>query len=160
MKKRIVSVTATVLLAVSFGAAAGEATGYYTTHDGKSVESTLPDGRKIVVSHYYQLAKSDKADDPINNTESNCVGKVVLSKDGEVLSGSGSCFSQDPSGDGSLWWWKVDEAGTAKCPDLCGSFGYVEGYGKLKGTKGGGTWVRTNVFAEGSMGTFKSSYTR
>ena len=45
-------------------------------------------------------------------------------------------------------------------PELFGSFGYVEGYGKLKGTKGGGTWVRTNVFAEGSMGTFKSSYTR
>jgi hypothetical protein len=152
--------TATALLVLSAAASAGDSTGFYTTHSGKSTETVLPDGHKIVVSHYYQLAKSDKADDPINGTESDCVGRFLLDGDGKMLSGSGSCFSDNTSGDGSFWWWKVDEIGTAKCPDTCGSFGYVDGFGRLKGVTGGGTWVRTDLTANGSIGTYKSKYSR
>ncbi len=160
MKRSSFWLTATALLVLSAAASAGESTGYYTTHAGKSTETVLPDGHKLVVSQYYQLAKSDKADDPINGTESDCVGYFLLDRDGKMLSGSGSCFSHNTSGDGSSWWWKVDEIGTAKCPDACGSFGYVDGFGKLKGVTGSGTWVRTDLTANGSFGTYKSKYSR
>ena len=160
MMKHNIWIAAAAMLVVSAGASAAESSGFYTTHSGKSYSTTLPDGRTITVSHYYQLAKSDKADDPINNMESNCTGRFVVSKDGKVLSASGICFSTQPSGDGGTWWWKADEIGTANCPDLCGSFGWVEGYGSLKNAKTAGTWVRTEVHAEGSIGTYKSTYSR
>lgn len=158
MTKRSTWVTALALLAMSAGASAGESTGIYTTHDEKSMEAPLPDGGRTIVSHYYQLTKSEKADDPINDTESFCVGRFIVSKDGKVTAASGFCLSENASRDGSSWWWKADEIGTTGCPDMCGSFGYVEGYGKLKGVTGGGTWVRTAVLTHGSMGTFKSNY--
>jgi hypothetical protein len=160
MMKHNIWIAAAAMLVVSTGASAAESSGFYTTHSGKSYNTTLPDGRTITVSHYYQLAKSDKADDPINNMESNCTGRFVVSKEGQVLSASGICFSTQASGDGGTWWWKADEIGTAKCPDLCGSFGWVEGYGSLKNAKTAGTWVRTEVYAEGSIGTYKSTYSR
>jgi hypothetical protein len=160
MKKSGPWLAAAALLAVSATASAGESTGNYSTYTGKEQVTTLADGRKIVLSHYYQLSRSDKADDPINGMDSDCIGRFLLDKDGKMVSGSGSCFSHNDSGDGSFWWWKMDETGTAKCPDACGSFGYVDGFGKLKGVTGGGTWVRTDVMAKGSMGTYKSSYKR
>jgi hypothetical protein len=160
MNKPGLWLAAAALLAMSTTVSAGESTGYYTTTSGKEDVTTLPDGRMIVVSHYYQLSKSDKADDPINGMDSDCIGHFLIGKDGKMLSGSGSCVSHNGQGDGSSWWWKVDEMGTAKCPDACGSFGYVEGFGKLKGVTGGGTWVRTDVMARGSMGTYKLKYKR
>ena len=160
MKKPGLWLAAAALLAMSTTVSAGESTGYYTTTDGKQKVTELPDGRKIVVSHYYQLTKSDQSDDPISGMDSDCIGQFLLDKDGKMLSGSGSCFSHNGKGDGSSWWWKVDEMGTAKCPDVCGSFGYVSGFGKLKGVTGGGTWVRTDLMARGSIGTYKSKYKR
>lgn len=160
MNKPGLWLAAAALLAMSTTVSAGESTGYYTTHSGKSTETALPDGRKLVVSHYFQLAKSDKADDPINGSESDCVGQFLMDRDGKMLSAHGSCFSHNGKGDGSFWWWKMDETGTANCPDACGSFGYVDGFGKLKGVSGGGTWVRTDVTPNGSFGTFKSKYSR
>jgi hypothetical protein len=68
-------------------------------------------------------------------------------------------LSEDASGDGLSFWWKIDEAGTAKCPDICGSYGFVDGNGKFKRVTSSGTWVRTHVFGEdGSSGTFKGTY--
>jgi len=160
MKKPGVWLAAVALLAVSATASAGESSGWYTTTDGKQDVTELPDGRKIVVSHYYQLSRSDNADDPINGMDSDCIGQFLIGKDGKMLSGSGSCFSHNGKGDGSSWWWKVDEMGTAKCPDACGSFGYVNGFGKLKGISGGGNWVRTDLMSRGSMGTYKSKFKR
>ena len=160
MKKPGVWLAAAALLAVSATASAGESTGIYTTHSGKSTETALPGGRTLVLSEYYQLAKSDKADDPINGTESDCVGQFLMGSDGKMISASGTCFSHNGKGDGSSWWWKMDETGTSKCPDACGSFGYIDGFGKLKGVSGGGTWERTDVMPKGSFGTFKSKYKR
>jgi hypothetical protein len=160
MKKSVLWLAAAALLAVSATASAGEAEGFYATHSGKAHETALPDGSKVVVSHYYQLTKSNSADDPISGMDSDCIGRFLLGKDGKMVSGSGSCFSQNGKGDGSFWWWKVDEVGTATCPDACGSFGYVDGFGKLKGVTGGGTWVRTDVTPNGGIGTYKSKYTR
>lgn len=160
MNKSCLWLAAAACLALPATASAGESAGFFTTHTGKSHETTLPDGHKLVVSHYYQLTKSDKADDPINGMDSNCVGHYLLDKDGKMLSGSGSCFSNNTGGDGSFWWWKVDETGTAKCPTACGSFGYVNGFGKLKDVTGGGTWVQTDIMTNGSIGTYKSKYSR
>jgi hypothetical protein len=160
MSRRILFITMVVLLAASAVALAGESTGRFTSHTGLTTETVLPDGGKAVVIHYYQLYVSDKADDPMNDTAGDCVGKLILSKEGKTISGSGVCFAKDVSGDGTSLWWKVDEAGTARCPDLCGSFGYVDAYGKFKGVTGGGTWVRTHLFGDGTNGTYKSTYTR
>jgi len=156
----VLLLTVAAMACLSATASAGESVGYYTTHSGKSQETTLPNGHKIVVSHYYQLTKSEKEDDPISGMESDCVGQFLLNKDGNMIWGSGSCFSHNNQGDGSSWWWKVDETGTENCPDACGSFGYVDGFGKLKGVTGGGTWVRTDLLASGSIGTYKSKYSR
>jgi hypothetical protein len=155
MHKRNVCVAAAALLAVSVGASADDTTGYYTTHNVKMTETKLADGHRAVVFHYYQVGSSTQADDPFSNTESNCIGRIVLSKEGKLLSGNGYCFAQDASGNGGSWSWKMDEFGTAKCPDVCGTFGWIEGYGSLKGASGGGTWVRTHLFSEGSLGTYK-----
>ena len=160
MGKRTLFTMMVVLLAVSANVFAEESTVRFTSHNGLTTETALPDGRKAVVFHYYQLFVSDKADDPLNNTAGDCVVKLIFSKEGKTRSGSGVCFPKDVSGDGTTAWWKVDEAGTAKCPDLCGNFGYVEGYGKFKGVTGGGTWVRTHLFGDGSMGTARSTFTR
>lgn len=158
MRKRNLLVMLCVLLVASVGAYAAESMGRFTNHIVDTMETELPDGRKAVVLHYYQLLTSDKADDPLNNTASDCVGKLILSKDGKTLSGSGSCFSRDVDGDGMSRWWKVDEAGTTKCPDLCGSFGSFDAFGKYKGMTSSGTWVRTHVFTDGAIGTFKQTY--
>ena len=40
---------------------------------------------------------SDKSDDPLNNTVANCVGELITSAAGEVVSGSGICLLKDVS---------------------------------------------------------------
>jgi hypothetical protein len=159
VKKNTILLTMTALMAVPAGAIAGNSVLRFTNHFYKKIETTLPDGRKAVALQYYSTNTSDKADDPMNNTAGDCVGQLILSKEGKTLAGSGNCVAQNVSGDGMTLWWKVDEAGTAKCPDLCGSFGTVDAYGKLKGMTSSGTWVTTHVFAEGSLGILKSTYT-
>ena len=158
MKNTQLCVAAVALLFVSAGATAAESAGTFANVNGKSTTTTLPDGRTEVISHYTQITSSNKADDPVGNTESACVGRFVQSGDGAVLSASGICFSTNVSGDGGSWWWKADEIGTSKCPDMCGSFGWIDGHGKFKGISGMGTWVRTAVLANSAMGTYKSTY--
>ena len=46
---------------------------------------------------YYQTMTSDKSDDPLNNTVANCVGELITSAAGEVVSGSGICLLKDVS---------------------------------------------------------------
>lgn len=43
---------------------------------------------------------------------------------------------------------------------MCGSFGSVDGFGKFKGLTHSGTWVRTHLFSDGGIGTYKITYTR
>jgi hypothetical protein len=82
-----------------------------------------------------------------------------MSKEGKVISGSGACLLKTSSGDGVSHAWKFEQAGTADCPDLCGSFSYTDGYGKFAGISGGGNWARTHIFTDGgTAGTFTSTY--
>lgn len=160
MKLRNVFVVMIVLLAASVAAFAGDANGRFANHDTKVTQTVLADGRTVVSFDYYELWITDNADDPIANSKGDCAGRMILSKEGATLSGSGVCFTTNLSGDGTTLWWKVDEAGTSRCPDICGSWAYVNGYGKLKGVTGSGTWVRTVLFSDGSLGTYKGTYTK
>lgn len=160
MKRFIACLTGTVLLAASTNALAADSTGRYFEHTTSETETTLPDGRTALVYSAKQHSISDKADDPFNEASSDCFGRIILSKDGDVLSGSGMCFTKDVSGDGLNHAWKVEAVGTAECPGMCGSFRIVDAYGKFEGTTGSGTWTRTHEFSDGTAGTYKSTYTR
>ncbi|MGB8328436.1 MAG: hypothetical protein WCE48_12780 [Steroidobacteraceae bacterium] len=95
----------------------------------------------------------------MNNTAGDCVGQPMLSKEGKMLAGSGSCVAQNVGGDWMTLSWKPNQAGSAKCLDLYGCVGTVDAYGKLRGMTSSGTWVRTHVFAEGALGILQSTYT-
>ncbi len=84
---------------------------------------------------------------------------MAQSRDAKILSGSGVCYPKDVHGDGTSLRWKIEQAATATCPDQCGSFSYLDGYGRFKGITGTGTWVRTHLFSDGAMGTIASTYT-
>ncbi len=158
MGKRILLLLSGALLAVSV--LAGESKGRYFEHLTSQTETALADGRTAVIFTAKQYAISDKADDPFNNISADCVGRMILSKAGEVLSGSGMCFVKDVSGDGVNHAWKVEEVGTSTCPDICGSWRMVDSFGKFKGTTGSGTFTRTHVFSDGVMGSYTSTYKR
>jgi hypothetical protein len=160
MRKRTQLLFAVALMSTSIGALAAESSGHWFNHTTSTTQTKLPDGRTSAVFHYYQSFVTDDANDPMNNTAGDCTGNMMLSKEGKTLSGSGICFADDGNGDGISLWWKVDEAGIAKCPDICGSFASVDGHGKFKGATNSGTWERTHRFGEdGSSGTFKATYT-
>jgi hypothetical protein len=148
------------LLGASGNLLAAESTGRYFENLTSESTTMLADGRTVVLFTTKQHAISDQADDPFHEVTADCTGRLVYSKDGAVLSGSGMCFVKDADGDGVNQAWKVEAAGTADCPGLCGSFRIIDAYGKFKGTTASGTWKRTHVFADGTAGTFKSSYTR
>ena len=142
----------------AFAQSTGDGGGRYATHT-MSVDSTeLPDGGRVEVSHFRQVVFADKAGNPLDGTNADCVGMNMFSKGGAVTSASGSCYISDASGNGASMWWRMDEAGTAGCPILCGSWGYFDGYGKFKGISGSGTWKQTSLFPDGSIGTWTGSY--
>jgi hypothetical protein len=143
------------LLALPQAGLAQEAEGRYATHDGTATVQELPDGSTVQVTQYSQITFSDDASHPLDNTSSECVGRFHVAADGSLISGDGMCSSFGAGGDTNSWWWRVDESGTDKCPDLCGSWGYFNGSGKYAGIEGTGTWVRTTVFPNGSSGTWK-----
>jgi hypothetical protein len=159
MNKRILFTSVVALLTASASAFAGESTGRWLNHIEKTAETALPDGRKAIQIYFYQSIAADKADDPLANTAGDAVGRLIYSKEGKLLSGSGMVFFKDASGDGFTRWWKLDEAGTAACPDACGSSGAMDGFGKFKGYTDHGTWVRTNNLPDSASGTYKITYT-
>jgi hypothetical protein len=147
------------LLAASGAASATEHSGHFYNSPSTKTKTTLPNGNISIQEQYYQLSRSDHAADPLSETAGNCFGNVITTKEGKVLSGSGFCYQQDDQGNGTTLSWKTDEVGTAKCPTECGTWRYVDGYGKFKGTTGNGTWVETRRFADGaSLGTFTGNY--
>jgi hypothetical protein len=158
MRKQTLSVVVMGLLAASGAGGSGILRPLFNAPPTKT-ETTLPDGNISVQQQYYQLTRSGQATDPTNDTAGNCYANMIMTKAGTVLSGSGFCCEQDDKGNGSTFSWKVDEAGTAKCPLMCGSGSYVDGYGKFRGTTGGGSWVQTRAFADGAaIGTYTSNY--
>ncbi len=146
------------LLTLSAGASAGDASGVYMTFIRSFGESALPDGTRARLMHYHQAVTSDKADSPVAGKTSECVGRMIVSSAGKVVSGNGFCFSDDAAGNGASWSWQVEEAGTPKCPQICGTFKWLEGYGNRKGATVTGTWTQTQASRDGGVGTYTVKY--
>ena len=147
------------LLTVSAGAFAGETAGTYMTFVRSVTESQLPDGNRARVMHYYHAGTSEKADSPFAGRTSECVGRMIVSSAGKVVSGSGFCFAQDAAGNGGSWTWKVTEARTQKCPEVCGTFKWAESFGNTKVVTASGAWRQTYAGAAGGVGTYTLTYT-
>ena len=152
-------VVGAALLTFAAGAFAGDAAGTYMTFNRSTSEVPLADGTHARVTHYYQAGTSDKADNPFAGKPSECIGRMIMSGAGKVLTGSGFCFAQDAKGNGGSWTWKVSEAGTEKCPGVCGTFSWAEGFGNARNAKASGTWRQTQANKEGGIGTYTVTYT-
>jgi hypothetical protein len=157
MHERLLYVMLSLVLAsptVVLAQQSGEGGGRYATRDVSAETVELPDGRSVQTTHYSQATFADDPSNPLDNHLGDCVGQFILSADGTPSAASGSCYSRDGDGDGVSYWWRMDESGTASCPDVCGSFGVFAGYGKYEGLTGTGTWQRTTVFPDGGTGTW------
>ena len=161
MRLRIPCFLVALLLLATMTAEAqmsGSSTGRYATHTLSDDVQQMPDGSTVILTHYYQITFAD-GDHPIDNVSSSCVGKLKFAADGSPQWANGSCFNTNAEGDGSSFWWRMTEAGTANCSDICGEWGYFAGHGKFEGLAGTGTWQRTTLFSDGSTGTWQGSYT-
>jgi hypothetical protein len=147
-----------MLLTSSAVAMASDTTGTYMTFNRSMSESALPGGGHTRLVHYYQAGTSDKADSPFAGRTSECVGRMIVSSAGKITDGSGFCFAQDAAGNGGSWTWKVTEAGTEKCPSVCGTFKWAEGYGNAKKVTASGAWKQTYVSKDGGIGTYALTY--
>lgn len=146
------------LLTLSAGAVAGDATGTYMTFVRSASETSLPDGNRARVMHFYHAGTSDQATSPFAGRTSECVGRMILTSAGKVVSGSGYCFAQDAKGGGGAWTWKVEQAGTDKCPTVCGMLTWLESYGNAGKAPARGTWRQTGSSTEGSIGTYTVTF--
>lgn len=161
MHKAITCTTVLLLIAgptVLVAQQSGKATGRFGTRTIASEITEMPGGGAMELSHYHQVTFADDASHPMNNQTADCVGLFLTSPEGNPVSASGSCFGKDAEGDGLSFWWRMDKAGTADCPNLCGSFGYFAGYGKFKSVSGTGTWRVTAPFPDGNLGVWESSF--
>lgn len=162
MSKRVVIALVAVIVASSMTAVAGDSgsgTGYFTNHFQDVTVTEMPDGSMVQLIHYSNMSIADDLHHPSADTAAECVGALRMNADGAVTSGSGSCFVQATDGHGFSYWWQVEKAGTEDCPQLCGTWGYFGGYGRLAGLQGKGAWKVTASFGEsGSMGTWTNSY--
>lgn len=160
-----ISIGITVALALSLPAAtavaqmSGSASGRYATHTLSNDVQEMPDGSSMVLSHYNQISFANDGEHPIDNVSLDCIGKLMVAADGSMTAGNGSCFGVDKDGHGTSFWWRMTEARTADCSDICGEWGYFAGDGKFEGIEGSGTWQRNTLFPDGSSGTWQGSYT-
>ncbi len=150
----------TIVLSASTAAAqkSGSASGRYATHTVADEVTAMPDGSSMILSHYGQISFAEDGEHPIDNVSLDCIGKIEVSADGLVTAGNGSCFGVDKDGDGTSFWWRMTQARTADCSDICGEWGYFAGDGKFAGIEGGGIWQRTTLFQDGSSGTWTGRY--
>jgi hypothetical protein len=151
--------TGFALLAVSTVALAVDASGTYMTFTRSVSETTMPDGSHARLVHSFHVATSNKADSPFDGKTSECVGRMIVSSAGKVVSGGGFCFAQDAAGNGGSWSWKIEATGTPECPQVCGTFKWLEGYGDSKHVTATGTWTQKQRNAEGGLGVFTVKYT-
>lgn len=162
MSKKALIVCAVLVFAGSttlFAGDSGKGSGHFTNHFNDVTVSEMPDGSTVQLIHYSSMSVSDDPGNPSANTAGECVGALRLNAAGNVTSGSGSCFVKAEDGQGFSYWWQVEKAGTADCPQLCGVWGYFGGYGSFAGLQGTGTWKVTAQFGEsGSMGTWTNTY--
>lgn len=159
MNRNVAILVCALLLLASTVAVAGSGSGKgrYATYTVSDRTTELPGGGSVSISHYHQFVFADDPTHPLDDTNADCVGQFILSGD-EVVSASGVCYGNDAAGSGFSYWWRMDEGGTEECPDLCGSFGYFDGYGKYDGISGKGTWTRTTVTPQGGSGTWEGTY--
>lgn len=162
MWKKALGTCAIVVFAGSltvFAGDAGSGSGHFTNHFSDVMVAEMADGSMVQTLHYSNISMADDPHNPSANVAHDCVGQLRMNAKGEVTSGSGMCFGTAPDGHGFSHWWQVEEAGTADCPQLCGTWGYFGGYGRFAGLEGTGTWETTATFGESaSMGTWTNSY--
>ncbi len=161
MFTRLNSLLVIVLVAapsIALAQMSGSGMGNYSTTTLTQDMVDMPDGSSAVMSHYNAVIFDTAAKHPIHNTMSNCIGLIRLDANQKTTSGSGSCYVKDGKGNGASYWWRVDQVGTDSCPDICGAWGYFDGYGKFKGISGKGTWKREVLFDDGSAGSWTGEY--
>jgi hypothetical protein len=132
--------------------------GRYATFNDDVDEMEMPDGGTMVLMHYRETVFADASDNPLDGLPADCVGQFLSGPDGGMRAASGTCFGHDGKGNGVSYWFRMDAAGTADCPDMCGSYGYFAGYGKYAGIRGQGTWRRESTTATGGHGSWKGTY--
>jgi len=135
------------------------ADGRYATHNGHEMSEEMPDGSTVQMQHYTQITFANDRSHPMDNVSSDCMGRFHIAADGGLISAGGTCTGSDAEGNSSTFWWRADKVMTDDCADLCGSWGYFNGTGKFKGIQGGGTWIRSTQFANGSSGTWEGKAT-
>ena len=153
----------TVVLAVALlvpGALQAQVSGEgrYATFNDDVEEMEMPDGSTMVLSHYRQVVFATSADNALDGMPADCIGQFLVGADGTTRAASGTCFAHDGAGNGTSYWFRMDESGTARCPDMCGSYGYFAGYGRFAGIEGQGTWHRESTTATGGHGSWKGTY--
>jgi hypothetical protein len=157
MRSLTIALSSTLLMTLPVSSFADQTGGRYATHNSHEVTQEMPDGTKVVVSHYTQITFADDSSHPLDNVSSDCVGRFHATADDAFISADGMCTSFNAAGDTASFWWRADEANTADCPDLCGSWGYFNGTGKFDGIEGSGSWIRNTLFHNGSSGTWKGA---
>ena len=135
-------------------------TGHYTTIPKSTETIELPDGRTVQQMHFKMASFADDPNSLFNNLYGDCTGTFVLSKEGEPIAMTGSCFRLDADGDGHWFWYRMDKAGTPECPMMCGSYGVYDSYGKFMDCETiSGTWQHTASFPDGTlMGKWELTY--
>ena len=104
--------------------------------------STLSDGRTVMRLHQKGIIRASDADSPFNLSAQDCVGTIVMAKDGKSFQAAGSCDAIDKDSDIWWLWWSDSAAGSP--------WGVIRGTGKYEGMTGGGTTVTDVQFPDGS----------
>lgn len=162
MLKRVVTAWIALIAVGSLTALAGDSSsgsGHFTNHISNVQVTEMPDGSMVQMMHYSNMSLADDPKHPSFNTANECVGELRINAAGVVSSGAGSCFAKAVDGHGFSYWWQVEKAGTADCPNLCGTWGYFGGYGRFEGLQGQGSWKVTASFeGTGDIGTWTNTY--
>lgn len=158
MRYRFASLALVLVLFSSTPLLAQEISGHYVTTAAKSDTTTLADGSTLVHGQYPQVIFTNSGMGPFGNAQNYCSSWMHMAAGATEAAGSdfaGNCFGLDGDGDVYWLWWRLDQAGTAACSTMCGSWGVYKGTGKYKAMTGGGTWKMTTQFPDGSnRGTF------
>lgn len=136
----------------------GSGEGRYANFITDAEEMEMPGGGTMALLHYRQMVFATQGSSPADGLPTECVGQFVSGADGKTTAANGTCFGDDGAGNGLSYWFRMDAAGTADCPDMCGTFAYFAGYGKFAGITGEGTWRRAVTTPTSGHGTWKASY--
>ena len=105
--------------------------------------SQLPDGTVLQYTHQKGLVVATNPDVPLHMNAQDCVGANVMTPEGMLVRGHGSCFGVDAAGD--VWWVWYNQL-----PDG-GTWGFLGGTGKFEGIEGDGTTQSYPPTADGRL---------